>query len=101
MVCTTEAVGFFAQADVTLANIGESMLQSNSFRDFQYDLKCLGSLLRRMLEPESAFADSEALELRQDQECDEIAEDFLKQTDSEPATALLQVSFETYVVGQS
>lgn len=94
-------VGFFAQADVTLANIGESMLQSNSFRDFQYDLKCLGSLLRRMLEPESVFADSEALELRRDQECDEIAADFLKQTHFEAAAALLQVSIEAHVVGQS
>jgi hypothetical protein len=92
-------VGFFAQADVTLANIGESMLQSNSFRDFQHDLKCLGSLLERMLKPESVFADSEALELRQ--ECDDIAADFLKQTHFEPAAALLQVSIETHVVGQS
>jgi len=93
-------VGFFAQADVTLANVGESMLQSNSFRDFQYDLKCLGGLLRRMLVPESVFADSEALELRQ-QECDDVAADFLKQTHFEPAAALLQVSIETHVVGQS
>jgi hypothetical protein len=68
------------------------MLQCNSLRDFQYDLKCLGGLLRRMFEPESVFADSGALELRRHQECDNTAAEFLKQTYSELATVLLQVS---------
>jgi hypothetical protein len=76
-----------------LANIGESMLKANPCRDFQNDVKCLGRLLQRMLEPESAFADHQALKLlRQDR--DVSAADFLKQAHSEPAAVLLQVSIE-------
>lgn len=79
------------------ANIGESMLKSCPCRDFQHDLKCLGRLLRKMLEPESDFADSQVMELLRPQKGDGSAADFWKQTDSEPAAMLLQVSLQGMV----
>jgi hypothetical protein len=76
------------------------MLKSNSCRDFQNDLICLGRLLQRMLEPESALAERQALELLR-QDGDSSAKDFLKKARSEPAAVLLQVSAETHVVGKA
>jgi hypothetical protein len=77
------------------------MLKSNSCRDFQNDLICLGRLLQEMLEPESAFAERQALELLRPQDGDDSTADFLNQAHSEPATVLLQVSTETPVVGRA
>jgi hypothetical protein len=54
-----------------------------------------------MLEPESALAERQGLELLRCQDDDNSAANFLKQARSEPAAVLLQVSAETHVVGRA